>query len=94
MTEASPLITMNSPNDTLENRTETIGKGLEQTEVKVVDQEGNIVRIGEIGELLVRGYNTMLGYWNDKQKTDETYTPDRFLKTGFVELVSNYLLSK
>lgn len=82
MTEASPLITMNSPNDTFENRTQTIGKGLEQTEIKVVDNEGNLVSINEIGELLCRGYNTMLGYWDDDEKTKSTYTHDRFLKTG------------
>ena len=82
MTESSPLITMNSPHDSLKNRTETIGKCLEQTEIKVVDHQGKIVSINEIGELLIRGYNTMLGYWGDKEKTEETYTADRFLKTG------------
>jgi fatty-acyl-CoA synthase len=83
MTEASPLITINSPSDSFEKRTQTIGKGLEQTEIKIVDNKGRIVKVNETGELLVRGYNTMLGYWNDKQKTDETYTQDRFLKTGY-----------
>ena len=84
MTESSPLITVNLPEDSLEKRTKTIGKGLEQTEIKIVDNKGRIVKVNETGELLVRGYNTMLGYWNDKTKTDETYTQDRFLKTGYL----------
>lgn len=77
------MITVCSKNDTLENRTQTIGKVMEHLEVKVVDQEGRIVGVNEPGELLVRGYSTMIGYWDDKDKTEETYTPDRFLKTGY-----------
>ena len=85
MTEASPLITVNYPSDSFEKRTQTIGKTLEHTELKVVDTKGRIVKLNEPGELLVRGYNTMLGYYDDKQKTEETYTADRFLKTGYIE---------
>ena len=84
MTETSPVITLNYKNDTLENRTQTIGRTLDHIEVKVVDSENRIVPVNEPGELLVRGYNTMIGYWGDKAKTEETYTPDRFLKTGDV----------
>ena len=82
MTETSPTITINYKHDTLENRTQTIGQALEHIEIKVVDSENRIVPVNTPGELLVRGYNTMLGYWGDKEKTEETYTPDRFLKTG------------
>ena len=73
---------MNKPSDTLENRTQTIGKAMEHTEVKIVDKNENIVQVNEVGELYVRGYNTMLGYWEDQEKTNETFTKDRFLKTG------------
>ncbi len=82
LTETSPVITANSVNDSLKNRTQTIGKPLEHLEVKVVDQNMNIVKCGEPGELYVRGYNTMIGYWDEKLKTEEAYTHDRFLKTG------------
>lgn len=73
---------MSERHDSLEHRTQTIGKVVEHQEIKLVDKEGNIVPINEPGELLIRGYNTMVGYWNDKEKTEETYTHDRFLKTG------------
>jgi fatty-acyl-CoA synthase len=82
MTESSPLITLNSIDDTFENRTETIGKAIEHIEIKVVDTNGRAVPIGQPGELLVRGFNTMIGYWDDEAKTKEVYTSDRFLKTG------------
>ncbi len=81
-TETSPVITANCINDTLTNRTQTIGKPLEHIELKVLDQNMNIVKYDEPGELYVRGYNTMIGYWDDKSKTDEAYTNDRFFKTG------------
>jgi fatty-acyl-CoA synthase len=82
MTETSPIITMNKRNDTVENRTQTIGKPVEHIEVKVVDAENRIVPVNQPGELLIRGYNTMIGYWGDKANTDETFTHDRFLRTG------------
>ncbi len=82
LTETSPVITLGTINDSLERRTQTIGKVMEHLEVKLVDKEGIIVPIGEPGELLVRGYSTMIGYWDDEEKTKETYTNDRFLKTG------------
>lgn len=76
------VITANSKHDSLENRTQTIGKAMDHVEIKVVDQEGRMVNLNETGELLVRGYNTMLGYWSDDKKTAEVFTPDRFYKTG------------
>lgn len=82
MTETSPAITVSSVKDSLKHRTQSIGRTKEHLEVKIVDTEGKIVPINEPGELLVRGYNTMIGYWGDKEKTEEIYTPDRFLRTG------------
>jgi long-subunit acyl-CoA synthetase (AMP-forming) len=84
MTETSPLITASSIHESFENRTQTIGKPMEMLECKVVDEHNRIVSLNTPGQLLVRGYNVMLGYWNDKEKTDDTMTPDRFIKTGFV----------
>ena len=42
--------------------------------MKVVDSEGKMVGTGEAGELCTRGYSTMLGYWQDQEKTDEVGT--------------------
>ena len=77
------MITLGSPNDSIEKRTTTIGRALDHLEVKVVDSAGKIVGVNEPGELLVRAYSTMVGYWGDRDKTDEAFTIDRFFKTGF-----------
>ncbi|CAF0705136.1 unnamed protein product [Brachionus calyciflorus] len=82
MTETSPTITVNTIKDSLKHRTQSIGRTKEHLEIKIVDSEGKIVPVNEPGELLVRGYNTMIGYWGEREKTDEIYTPDRFLRTG------------
>ncbi len=51
---------------------------------KIVDPEtGEIVPVNTPGELCTRGYNTMLGYWNDPDKTSETIKSDRWLHSGY-----------
>ena len=47
-----------------------------------MDKEGRIVPFGTPGELLVRGYSTMLGYWNNEPATKATIDQYRWLKTG------------
>ncbi|XP_063226814.1 medium-chain acyl-CoA ligase ACSF2, mitochondrial isoform X2 [Bacillus rossius redtenbacheri] len=66
--------------------------GLQRVNVKVVDAEGRMVPLGSPGELLVRGYCCMLGYWQDEDQTRQTIGPDRWLRTGdqFVLLEDGY----
>ncbi|KAJ3642552.1 hypothetical protein Zmor_025317 [Zophobas morio] len=54
----------------------------EHIEVKVVDESGCVVPFGTPGELCVRSYSNMLGYWNDEEKTKEMIGTDGWLKTG------------
>ncbi|XP_069936641.1 medium-chain acyl-CoA ligase ACSF2, mitochondrial [Cherax quadricarinatus] len=82
MTETSPVSFMCFPSDSPQVRSSTIGYPGEHIEVKVVDAEGQVVRIGEAGELCVRGYCNFQGYWGDPEKTQETIGGDRWLKTG------------
>lgn len=51
-------------------------------QVKIVNENDEIVPINTPGELCTRGYSTMLKYWDDEEKTKETITPDRWLRTG------------
>ena len=76
------MITANRVTDSLENRTQTIGRVMDHSEIKVVDAEGNLLKVNQKGQLLTRGYNTMLSYWDEEDKTKEVYTADRFYKTG------------
>ncbi len=41
-----------------------------------------IVPVGAPGEMWIRGYSTMLGYWGDEAKTKEAISPDRWFHTG------------
>lgn len=53
-----------------------------QFQVKVVDREGNIVPLGEPGEVWFRSYSTMVCYWEDEEMTKEIITEGRWLKSG------------
>jgi fatty-acyl-CoA synthase len=65
MTETGPLSTQTLPEDPMELRVGTVGRVLPHTEIKIVDEQGRIVPRGEPGELCVRGYNVMAGYWGE-----------------------------
>ena len=71
MTETSPVSFQSSTTDPLERRVSTVGRIQPMLEAKVVDADGNVVPVGEKGELLVRGYSVMHGYWGDEARTRE-----------------------
>ena len=76
MTETGPLSTQTSPDDPIDLRVGTVGRVLPHVEVKVVDEDDMIVALGEPGELCVRGYNVMLGYWGDGSPGPWMHTGD------------------
>lgn len=57
------------------------GRPLMHTEVRTVDDQLNDVPVGEVGELLIKGPEVMLGYWNNAKATAETIV-DGWLRTG------------
>lgn len=80
LTEASPAVTMN-PFD-LKHFNGAIGLPIPSTEVKVVNEEGEIVGFGAVGELWVRGPQVMQGYWRRPEETKNVLTKAGWLKTG------------
>ena len=68
LTETSPVVSCNSINDI---RVETVGKPF----------RGNLVKITNDGEILVKGENVMLGYWNNEEETNKVLK-DGWLSTG------------
>ncbi len=82
LTEASPVITQTTTEDTFERKTTTVGRALPHTEVKIVDANGKQIPRGENGELCTRGYLVMNGYHNDPKSTASTIEPDGWLHTG------------
>jgi fatty-acyl-CoA synthase len=82
MTETSPVSFQSAVDDPLERRVSTVGRVQPHLEVKIVDGEGRIVPRGQSGELCTRGYSVMLGYWDDKEKTDEVLDAAGWMHTG------------
>jgi fatty-acyl-CoA synthase len=83
LTEASPVITQSTVDDTFERKTSTVGRALPHTEVKIVDPDsGQTVARGRNGELMTRGYNVMNGYHNDPENTATTIEADGWLHSG------------
>lgn len=80
LTETSPGVTIN-PSD-LENYNGTIGLPIPSTEVRLLDEDGNDVPLGEAGELCVRGPQVMRGYLNRPEATAEVLSEDGWLRTG------------
>jgi fatty-acyl-CoA synthase len=81
-TEASPVITMHRPGDTLEQRSSTVGAAMANTEVKIIGQDGTIVPRGEVGELCARGYLIMAGYDQEPEATARAVDAEGWLHTG------------
>lgn len=84
MTETSAITFLSLPTDINDDYkfTQTVGHVAEHIEVKVVDEDGNMVPMGKMGELYVRGYCNTLGYWDDEEKSKELIGRDRWLRTG------------
>ena len=89
MTETGPLSTQTSPDDPIDLRVGTVGRVLPHTEVKIVDENDQIVALNEPGELCVRGYNVMLGYWGDGDQDQWMHTGDiaTMDEDGYVRIV-------
>jgi fatty-acyl-CoA synthase len=51
-------------------------------EVKIVDREGHIVPIGCTGELCVRGYSVMRGYWEEPKRTRDAFDASGWMHSG------------
>lgn len=82
MTETSPVSCQTNKHTPLDKQVSTVGLVQPNLEVKIVDTEtGEIVPIGETGELLTKGYSVMRGYWGSRFKTREAIQ-DGWMHTG------------
>ena len=83
LSEASPGCTMSSVFDKYEKRKTTVGKKLPNMRCKIVDSNTNKkVKPGEVGEFVVKGYNVMKGYYNNKIETNKMIDSKGWLHTG------------
>jgi long-chain acyl-CoA synthetase len=79
LSESSPVASFNHPDR--ERKPGSIGTPIEGVEMKVVDDDGNEVDRGEVGEIVIKGHNVMKGYYKRPDATAETIV-DGWLHTG------------
>ncbi|AZA77710.1 AMP-binding protein [Chryseobacterium sp. G0186] len=82
MTETSPVSTQTLIGTPLEKQVSTVGTVQDHLEIKIVDENGRILKRGEHGELCTRGYSVMLKYWNDPENTRKVLDDARWMHTG------------
>jgi long-chain acyl-CoA synthetase len=87
LTETSSVTTMNSGADYV-RKPDSVGPPVPVVDVKVVDDNGDELPLGETGELWVKGPNVVRGYWDNPEATAATFT-DGWLHTGDVATIDD-----
>ena len=82
-TELHGVISQTQLDDSAEDQSETIGRPLPQVEVKIADPvTGDVMPVGQVGEICARGYQTMLGYFGMPRETAAVLDGSGWLRTG------------
>lgn len=81
-TELSPVLTATRTTDDRSDQLGTVGHPLPQVDVKIVNPEGDVVGLGEPGEICARGYQQLVEYLHDPEATAATIDRDGFVHTG------------
>jgi acyl-CoA synthetase (AMP-forming)/AMP-acid ligase II len=89
LTESTGVVSMCRPEDDPETIATTSGRAIPDVEVRCVDASGNEVPRGTAGEIVVRGYNVMRGYFDDPAATAEAIDADGWLHTGDVGVMND-----
>ncbi|HYF18920.1 MAG TPA: long-chain-fatty-acid--CoA ligase [Ramlibacter sp.] len=85
LSETSPSASCNPVTSTA--YTGTIGVPLPSTEMKILDDEGRDVPLGQPGEIAIKGPQVMAGYWQRPDETAKVMTPDGWFKTGDIGIM-------
>lgn len=85
LSETSPVATANHAD--VKEYTGSIGIPVPSTEIRILDEDGQPVAIGQSGEIAIRGPQVMVGYWNRPEETAKAMTPDGFFKSGDVGIM-------
>ena len=80
LSETSPVASCN-PTDS-KAYTGTIGLPVPDTDITLLDDDGQPVPLGQPGEIAIKGPQVMAGYWQKPEETAKVMTPDGFFKTG------------
>lgn len=85
LTETSPVASTNPYGK--QSRLGTVGIPVPATAMKVIDEEGVELPLGERGELCIKGPQVMKGYWQQPVATAETLDAEGWLKTGDIAVI-------
>ncbi len=86
LTEAAPVVTTSIG---MEWTPGSIGRPVPGIELRLVDENGDDVLVGDSGEIWIRGENIFAGYLNDQEATSRVLTSDGWLKTGDIAVVDD-----
>ncbi|CAN5652778.1 FadD3 family acyl-CoA ligase [soil metagenome] len=89
LTEASGIVTMCRHDDDAETIATTSGRAIPGVEVRTLGEDGAEVAPGQPGEVVVRGYNVMSGYFEDPAQTAEVIDSDGWLRTGDIGVLDD-----
>ncbi|XP_054709150.1 medium-chain acyl-CoA ligase ACSF2, mitochondrial-like [Uloborus diversus] len=89
-TENSPATAVSYLNDTFENIVKSVMQPLEFVEMKIINDAGCLVPVNTQGELCTRGHVLFVGYWDDKDKTEEAIDKTRWFHTGDLCVMNEY----
>src|SRR5262249_55738665 len=84
LTENHAVVSISRSGDSPETVATTVGKVVDGIEVKAVDDDGRARPPGTEGELLIRGFAQMPGYFGGPEATAAVFTDDGWLRTGDV----------
>ncbi|HWW35408.1 MAG TPA: AMP-binding protein, partial [Xanthobacteraceae bacterium] len=90
MTETSPLSFQSRTDDPIDRRVSTVGRILPHVEVKIVDANGKVARLGESGELCTRGYGVMRGYWDDPERSADAIDATGWMHSGDLATIDEH----
>ena len=85
LTETSPVVTINKIDDSYNG---SIGIPLQSTDIKIIDESGNKLQVGQEGELCVKGPQVMSGYLNESSNKSQNFTSDNYFKTGDIAVIN------
>ncbi len=85
LSETSPIVAFNPM--TIAEFTGKIGIPAPSTDVVLIDEEENVVALGDRGEICVKGPQVMIGYQNRPKETTESFTASGYLKTGDIGIM-------
>ena len=88
LTEACGIATVSRHDDPPEIIANYSGRAIPDVEVRIADDEGNEVPRGEQGEVLIRGYQVMIGYFEAPEQTADTIDADGWLHTGDIGIMN------